>query len=218
MRGLLRPLLIVGLALLVPIVPFLWFGEQLEGAIEQWLNPPPAPGVIALATVGLLATDILLPIPSSVVSTVAGAQLGVLPATFVSWLGMTLGASLGFLVAKAWGRPVAGHFSSVEDLARMDNLSRHYGIWVLVVTRALPVLAEAAVLLLGATGLSWRKFLPVVMLSNLGIAAVYATLGHFARRQGELPLALVAAIAVPLLVTTIARWLLPSQFRTSQLP
>lgn len=209
MRDLLRPLLIVAVALLVPIVPFLGFGDWLEGAIERWLDPPPPPAMVALATVGLLSTDILLPIPSSVVSTVAGAQLGIVGATLASWLGMTLGATLGFLLARAFGRPLAERFSSSDDLDHMDALARHYGVWILIGTRALPVLAEAAVLLLGTARLSWRRFFPAVALSNLGIALVYAVLGHFARSQGQFAWALAASIALPVLATTMARWLLP---------
>ncbi|MBI3838694.1 MAG: hypothetical protein HY288_12270 [Planctomycetia bacterium] len=82
---------------------------------------------------------------------------------------------------------------------------RCYGSWILIITRALPVLAEAAVLLMGATQLAWRQFLPAVMLSNLGIAAVYSVLGQLAQAQGELPLALGASIALPLAAATIAR-------------
>jgi hypothetical protein len=48
-----------------------------------------------------------------------------------------------------------------------------------------------------------------LVLSNLGIAAAYALLGHLAHRQGELPWALAASIAVPVVATMIARWLLP---------
>ncbi len=216
MRDLLRPLLLVGLALLVPVLPFLSFGPWLEGRIEAWLNPPPAPAAVALATVGLLSSDILLPIPSSVVSTVAGAQLGVVAATLASWLGMTTGAAIGFALARWCGRPVAERFSSTEDLDRMDALSRHWGPWILVGTRALPVLAEAAVLFLGATRLSWRGFLPPVVLANLGIAAVYSLLGHYAHTQGELPLALAASVALPVLAATMARWLLPRTFPPPQ--
>jgi hypothetical protein len=75
----------------------------------------------------------------------------------------------------------------------------------LVITRGLPVLAEAAVLWMGCTQLAWRRFLPAVVLSNLGIAAVYSALGQTALRYGELPLALAASIALPLLAATIAR-------------
>jgi uncharacterized membrane protein YdjX (TVP38/TMEM64 family) len=209
MRELVRPLLVVGLALLVPIVPFLGFGPWLEGRIEGWLDPPPAPAMVALATVALLSTDVLLPIPSSVVSTVAGAQLGIVGATLASWLGMTFGAAFGFALAKWCGRPLAERFSSSDDLDRLDALAGRYGAWILIVTRALPILAEAAVLLMGTTRLSWRRFLPAIMLSNLGIAAVYSVLGHLARDRGQLLWAIAVSIALPLLATTMARWLLP---------
>jgi uncharacterized membrane protein YdjX (TVP38/TMEM64 family) len=218
MRELWRPLIIIALALLVPVVPFLSFGGRLEEQITAWLDPPPAPSVIAVGTVAILSTDILLPVPSSVVSTVAGAQLGIFAATAASWLGMTLGAAIGFALARVCGRPLAERFSSIDDLQRMDSLATHYGPWILVATRALPVLAEAAVLFLGATRLSWRQFLPAVMLSNLGIAAVYSVLGHYARSQGELPLALAASIALPVLAATMARWLLPSRGEKENAP
>ena len=213
-----RPLLIICIALLVPVLPFLGFGGWLEAQVTAWLESPPAPVMIALGTVAILSTDILLPVPSSVVSTVAGAQLGVLAATAASWLGMTLGATLGFALARFCGRPLAERYSSVDDLQRMDWLATRYGPWILVGTRALPVLAEAAVLFLGATRLSWRQFLPAVMISNLGIAAVYSVLGHYARSQGELPLALAASIALPVLAATMARWLLPSRSEESNTP
>jgi uncharacterized membrane protein YdjX (TVP38/TMEM64 family) len=210
MRGLLRPLLLVGLALLVPILPFLGFGEALEGTIAGWLDPPPAPATIALLTVALLASDILLPVPSSLVSTFAASQLGVVAATAASWLGMTLGAMLGFYLAKTWGRALAVRLASQHDLEQMDQLGRHYGAWIVVFTRALPVLAEAAVLLAGATQLAWRQFLPGLMLSNLGIAVVYSMLGAWAQTQHQLPLALGASIALPVLAATIARRFLPA--------
>jgi uncharacterized membrane protein YdjX (TVP38/TMEM64 family) len=212
MRDFLGPLLLIVLVLLVPIVPFLSFGPWLEARIEAWLDPPPPPTMVALGTLGLLSSDILLPIPSSVVSTVAGAQLGIVGGTLASWLGMTVGASIGFALARLLGRPLAERYSKPEDLARMDSLAQRFGAWILVVTRALPVFAEAAVLYLGATRLAWRQFLPPVVLANLGIAVVYAILGHYARSQGQMPLALAASIALPLLAAAVARWLLPSTY------
>ena len=93
MRRFVRPILIVCLALLVPIIPFLGFGPWLEDLVAAWLDPPPPSGVLAALVVGLLASDILLPIPSSVVSTAAGAQLGIVVAVAASWIGMTAGAA-----------------------------------------------------------------------------------------------------------------------------
>jgi uncharacterized membrane protein YdjX (TVP38/TMEM64 family) len=207
MRALWRPLLILTLALAVPIVPFVVFGDTLDARIGEWLDPPPSSRVVAVATIGVLAVDILLPVPSSLVSTLAGSQLGIVGGTATSWLGMTLGAAAGFALARCWGRPLAARLSTGDDLERMDRLANRFGPWVLIVTRALPVLAEAAVLLLGASRLAWSQFLPAVMLSNLGIAAIYSVMGSWARSSEQLPLAMAASIAIPLLAASAARHL-----------
>ena len=84
----------------------------------------------------------------------------------------------------------------------MDDLTRRFGILVLVVARPVPVFAEASVLLMGAMRLPWRHFLPAVCLSNLGIAAAYALLGD----RVQLPIALTASLVLPLAVMAAARW------------
>ncbi len=177
MRRFVRPILIVCLALLVPIIPFLGFGPWLEDLVAAWLDPPPPSGVLAALVVGLLASDILLPIPSSVVSTAAGAQLGIVVAVAASWIGMTAGACLGFALARRFGRSLAARFASLDDLNELDALAVRHGATIVVATRALPVLAEAAVLVVGTTRMAWRPFLLATMLSNAGIALVYAALG-----------------------------------------
>lgn len=205
MRPFLRPALLVAAILLVPIVPFVLWGDRLEAHVTSWLEPPPPPQTVALLTAAVLASDILMPVPSSFVSTWAGAQLGVPLATAASWLGLTAGAVLGFTLARLWGRPVALRFTGTDDLERMEVLSGRYGPAILAITRPLPALAEAAVLLLGVTRLSWRSFLPVVMLSNLGLALVYSAFGRWAQSEGQLPLALAASVALPLVAATIVR-------------
>jgi uncharacterized membrane protein YdjX (TVP38/TMEM64 family) len=205
MRDLLNTLKILALVLLVPVVPFLFFGDVFEAWAAEWQSSPPAPSITAAVVIGLLATDILLPIPSSMVNTVAGSQLGVAGGTAAACLGMTLGAILGFLLARRWGRVVALWFAKAEDLDRLQRLASTYGPMVLVILRAVPVLAEASVLMVGIHKLSWRRFLPPVILSNLGIAFAYAKFGQFAEQNGWLPLALGVSIALPLLLAAVAR-------------
>lgn len=208
MRGMVRPALLIFLALMVPILPWLSFGAELEAKITAWFDPPPAASTVLLFTVGVLASDIVLPVPSSLISTIAAAQVGFLPATGASWLGMTLGAVAGFWLARTWGRSLALRLSSAEDLERMDQLGQRYGAGILIITRAVPVFAEAAVLLMGTTQLPWRRFLPAIALSNLGLAAVYAAVGRLAEDYGKLPVAIGASIALPVLAATMARrWL-----------
>ena len=115
MGDFLRPALLIVLALLVPVVPFLWFGEALERQLGAWFERSPPPGILAAATTATLASDIFLPVPSSPISTLAGAELarqlgapaGVAAATCASWLGLSLGSVAGFWLARRWGRSAA---------------------------------------------------------------------------------------------------------------
>ncbi len=208
MRELLRTLPLMCVVLLVPVLPFLFFGGQFEDWLRGFAEDSPSNSAVIAMVVGLLATDVLLPIPSSVISTLSGWQLGWWRGTLATWIGMNLGAVIGFLLARRWGQPLALWFSKVEDLQRMRLVSDQYGPFILALTRAVPVLAEASVLIAGIHQLSWRRFLPAVLLSNLGIALAYAAFGNYAERHQWLPLALAVSIAIPVLVATAAhRWL-----------
>ncbi len=49
---------------------------------------------------GLLASDILLPIPSSIVGTLLGARLGFWAGLIAIWTGLMAGNILGYLLAR----------------------------------------------------------------------------------------------------------------------
>ena len=216
MRELFRTLPLMCAVLLVPVLPFLLFGGHFEDRLRGFANDPPSAPATAAAVVSLLATDILLPIPSSVVSTLSGWQLGWWHGTLATWTGMNLGAAIGFALARRWGRPLALWFSKEDDLERMRVVSDRYGQFFLALTRAVPVFAEASVLIVGIHRLSWRRFLPVVLLSNLGVALAYAAFGDYAEQHQWLPLALGVSIAIPVLVAAAAQRLLPMKEDTSK--
>src|SRR5687767_2292443 len=86
-----------------PSMPSMLFVRQFVQRLEEWRkNPPPAPAVTAVV-VGLLATDVFLPVPSSVVATLSGYQLGSAWGTLAAWAGMSLGAVIGFSLARWLG-------------------------------------------------------------------------------------------------------------------
>ncbi len=207
MRGLLRSISLVALALAVPIVPFLLVGGSVEERVARWVDSVTDRPRAALFVSAVLATDILLPVPSSVVSTAGGAKLGVLAGTLASWVGMTAGACIGFAVARFCGRPIVLRLTSREELLRIERLTESLGPAVLVLTRALPVLAEASVLWFGAARLNWRRFLGSVALSNVGIALAYSAFGSYAHEHGATAAALGASVVLPLAGLVIVRLL-----------
>jgi uncharacterized membrane protein YdjX (TVP38/TMEM64 family) len=215
MQRLLRATLWLALFLAVPIVPFLFLGEEFEAWVTRWFATDPAQaqvsdGMRMLFVVGVLASDILLPIPSSAVSTWAGGALGIWLATLASWTGMTLGATFGFALARLFGSRFARRRAGERDINQMAGLARRYGPLALVLTRALPILAEACVLLMGASGLSWKRFFLPVAASNLMIALCYSAFGRFSQQYDLLPLAAVLSGTVPLCIALLARRWLPA--------
>ena len=181
------------MALAIPILPFVGFGEALEQTLTSWLDATLPPSTVVTLVIGLLAADLLLPVPSSVVITFSGKMLGFWGGMAASWCGMTVGAIVAFGLARAFGRPMAQRFATADEMERVDAMAVRVGVLVLVLARPIPILAEASVLLMGTTRLAW--------LSNLGIAAAYAALGD----SVNLSVALVASITLPLLAGGIAR-------------
>lgn len=200
-----RQLLLLSVILLVPLVPFLVFHESMESMINEIGGRTLSPWSAAGLVFGLLSSDILLPIPSSLVSTLAGGRLPIWLATIASWMGMTVGAIAGFALSRVWGRPLAERLASSEDIARMELVGEQHATWLLAVTRALPILAEATVVWLGVHRISWTQFLPPVVLSNLGIALAYSILGRYAADHEWLAIAASISAALPLLIAVLLR-------------
>lgn len=211
MRYLIRIAAPVLVLLVVLALPFVAFGPQMERWAQRWRERPPSRPMTFALVVGLLSTDIFLPVPSSVISTAAGGQLRWPLGTLASWLGMTAGAVLGFALARRWGPAFARRMSSEEDLQRMRQATARYGAVLLVLARGVPLLAEASVLLFGAHRMSWRRFLPPVLLSNLGIAFAYAFFGDLAEQHQWLPLALGVSVGLPVILAALVRRWLPAQ-------
>lgn len=190
---------LLGLALLVLIVlPFLLFEKEIAAFVDRLLSGRSlvALGLIVVAT---LALDVMLPVPSSVVSVAAGASLGFIGGTFVAWLGMTIGCLLGYWIGATGGSAVIRRILGEAELERAANITGSVGMASLVVTRAVPVLAEAATLAAGAAGFPLPSFLAAVSLANLGIAAAYAAIGAFALDANSFLLAFAGAVAIPVI-------------------
>lgn len=188
-----RGALVITAALLIPVVPFVVIGE-LPG--EQWLS---AAGDDALAFGltggGLLAADVLLPVPSSIVGTLLGARLGFIPGLAWAWGGLMLGALVGYGV----GRLLLGRFG--ERLPQAPTLA------LLLLSRPVPVLAEAVTVTAGAERLSLPAFLAVCAAGNLVYAGALTGSGAALLPAGLAGPGLAVALAVPALGWLIWRHL-----------
>lgn len=202
-----RGWLLLGTAIFcIIIIPFALFGASIEAWTQGFLERSESnTGWISLVLGGLLAADIVLPVPSSLLSTGAGVFLGFALGTFVSWLGMTAGACTGYLLGRYATGFVSRRLVGPASMHKLKGLSQRYGDWMLIVSRPVPVLAEAGVFIAGMSGMPFRRFFALATLSNLGISAAYAAVGAFAASLNSFLLAFVGAVGLPALTMLLLR-------------
>ena len=186
-------------AVAIPLVPLLIFGEQFDAVIARFLDPPPAAGVVAAVEIGVLTADILLPVPSSLVTTLGGAVLGVGLGTLCGWLGMTLAALLGWGLGRLLGSRAIARLSA-EEQAFVHRFRRRTADLLVILSRPIPLLAEAAAVVVGGSGMPLRRFLPAAAAGNLAVALAWSLAGSLGREQEQLQWVFVLSLLVPLAV------------------
>lgn len=180
------------------IVPFMIWGAKVDAWTESFLEEAGSrPFLVAGVLGGLLGSDILFPVPSSIVSTGCGMLLGFAVGTLTSLAGMTLSCLFGFWLGASGGRSMANKLVGGPELSRFEDMSRKYGAWAIVIARPVPVLAEVSVLFAGMGGMPFRKFMLITTLSNLGVSMVYAVIGAYSASVNSFLMAFLAGISVP---------------------
>ncbi|MCG8462909.1 MAG: VTT domain-containing protein [Holophagales bacterium] len=171
---------VYALAMLVLCGLFLGlFGVATALDIRWLVEPRPfleRPGPWAFAGVALLAADVVLPTPSSLVMIAHGALFGVVSGTALSLLGTTLGAGIAYFA----GRRSSGLLQRVATESQRRQalaLFHRWGVVAVILSRPVPVLAESIAVLAGASPLGWRPFLGASLLGNLPTCTLFAAAG-----------------------------------------
>ena len=187
---------LVGLMFAAIIIPFLLFEKQFE-ALGAWLAAGHASGWTSASIIAaLLALDVFLPVPSSIVSTGAGVLLGFWRGMAVIWIGMIVGCAIGY----AFGARAAGaarKLVGADSLLKAGKVMERHGSWALVICRPIPVLAESSIVFAGLVRAPVMPFVWLTTLSNLGIAVAYAAVGAFSMKTESFLWTFAGAIALP---------------------
>jgi uncharacterized membrane protein YdjX (TVP38/TMEM64 family) len=156
----------------------------------------------------IYAAAVVLAVPGSVITIMAGVLFGSLRGIAVVSVGSTVGAALAFLVSRHLAREaVARRFETNAKFQRLDRLTREHGAVIVAIARLVPLFPFN--LLNYGFGLthvpfwtyvfwSWLCMLPGTVLYVVGSDAVSTAL---ARR--EIPWPLVIALVVTVLLIVI---------------
>jgi len=169
-------------------------GINLDAIVERWMAHA-GPGSAAVL-VALLAADIFLPVPSSLVMVLSGAAFGVLWGSIFSLIGSIGGEWLGFELVRRYGTRASRRIVGDEDLVKMRAMMARHGAAAVFITRALPVVMETMSVVAGLSRMSRRSFLIASLAGTLPVAVVYAYAGAVSREVSSFVPAVVMMLAV----------------------
>ena len=182
---------VIGSKLLVENV----LGFSFEPWARQWTVGAGLPA--AAVVVGLLALDIFIPVPSSIIMILSGAAFGVVWGSLLAFAGSIGGEWLGFELARKYGTSVSQRFiGDASERRRLNDILMTHGAVAIVVTRALPVVMETMSIVAGLSRMRRSTFLIASAIGTAPIVVVYAYAGAKSRETGSLVPAIVMLIAV----------------------
>lgn len=180
--------LVAGSKLLIEDV----MGIETRQAVTAWLAS--AGTGSALIVIALLAVDVFLPVPSSLVMVLSGAAFGVARGAMIALVGSVLGEWLGFELVRRYGRGFAARIVGEDDLIRFHQFFERHGAMAVAITRPLPVVMETISVIAGLSRMSRTEFLVASILGTAPIVVLYAYAGAFSRQTGTvLPAAVIVA-------------------------
>lgn len=204
-------LVVAGLVTLL-LLPVLTFGDAIDSyfAGAAGLQRLQEFGSWAwLAGIGLIVSDLVLPVPSTAVISALGMLYG-------PWLGGFLGgvgSTLAGLVAYGGCRSIGPRFRSFlvgeANLEKLDRFFARYGLWAIALSRWLPLLPEALCCLAGMSRMRTASFLAALTCGSMAMGLAFAFVGSAYSDRPVLGLLLSAL--VPVIVWPVVHVLLRRQ-------
>lgn len=190
----------LGLAVIVAL-PFLIWGDRFEAVLGPdrllgWFQEYRS--VAWIVAIGLLVSDLILPIPNTMVMAALGALYGPLLGGFVSVVGNCLSGLLGYGLCRRFGRPVARRLLGESDLVAGEALFARSGGPMVALSRWLPVVPEVISCMAGLGRMPLRRFLLALLCGSVPLGFAVAAIGYAGSDRPFLTLLLSALLPLPI--------------------
>lgn len=192
--------------LAITLIPFFIFGQRIEAWADSFIkSASDQPLLIAIVSILLLASDILIPVPANETNIAAGFFLGFSGGLIASFIGRTLCCIIGFWLGLKFRDTLARRFIDDNELKRLEKLRLRFGDWIIMMLRPVPVLAEASAIFAGISRMPVYRFLLLITLSNLIISAIFSAVGAFAANMNSYMIIVAVWILIFFIAIVIMR-------------
>jgi uncharacterized membrane protein YdjX (TVP38/TMEM64 family) len=157
---------------IVVIITFLVF-ENLEAFFINALNNVSQhKEVYSLVSFLVLASDIILPVPSSIVMYTNGYILGLIAGSFISLVAVMIGAIVGYYLGKMTSLGI----KAKED-ENAERVLLKYGTMSILISRGIPILSESICIVCGYNKMPLKLYLILNLIGYIPVCLVYGFFG-----------------------------------------
>jgi uncharacterized membrane protein YdjX (TVP38/TMEM64 family) len=158
-----------------------WWGHPVFTDPIPYLGKA-GPGAMFLSCL-LLASDVLLPVPSSIIMIANGTMFGLGMGTMASMMGGLMAVFVGWGLGR-WGSDHIQRWTGAASMEQAKCFMDRWGFLAILLSRPIPVLAETIVIMAGSLSLSpWR----VGLYSAAGLIAPSLLYAYAGSRAAEAP-------------------------------
>ncbi len=198
----------LGLAVLLMIPFLLWdetFTRMFSG--DEMVAALRAQGALGwVVGILLLIADVFLPIPGTAVMSALGFVYGPVVGGFVSASGSFLAGMLAYGLCRGLGHGIALKLAGQADLEKGERLFARSGVWIVALSRCLPLLPEVVACLAGLARMSLGRFVVALACGALPVGFVFAGIGSLGEERPGL--AIFLSLAIPPVLWIAARRLM----------
>lgn len=193
--------LLVFVLMVLILVPFLIWGDQLEAMfslegskawMEQFGTWAWAAGLL------LLVADLFMPLPATVIISSLGMVYGPWLGGLIGAIGIALAGSVAYHLANAFGEKGALWLLGEKDFERGKTLFQHHGGWMVAFSRWLPVLPEVIAVMAGLGRMPAKTFYIAILCGSIPLGFAYAWIGHLGRDVPQV--AIIVSAGLPILL------------------
>lgn len=169
MKSILYPLFASIVVVLVTFGIFHTMEDGFSSTLSLLEENPVQYGVLSFL---ILASDVVLPVPSSIILYANGYFLGVIIGSAVSMAGLMVGCILGYYIGKA-----SSNIFKLENNQRANQLLSKFGPAAIFLTRGVPVLSESICFVCGFNRTNLKQYLIFNFIGYLPVCLLHAIFG-----------------------------------------
>ena len=182
---------------------FIFFGDYFEEILKpDSFNNNFSYAFAWCAALGLMISDLFLPIPASAIMSAVGSKYGFTIGILINFSGLLLSGTFAYFVASLFSTKGAKYICSEKDLTEYKFFFNKWGGASIILSRALPILPEVTSLMAGFVKMEAKKYFTALFLGSFFTALLYTWIGHSASDEPIWGIAI--AVFIPLILWILA--------------